>query len=188
MPSPRLTHLPSFVATLVLTVGLLASTPAPASGQLGKTVLKGAFCAGGVVAGLKLGDKIAQMELSRRSVVGAEAQKLRKGFQLGAALVLCKGGAMLAGTIYAKLSKNDLQARQREIDAAVAEAEPVTRDYVLPESGLKGEVTTSEVTAEGNKECRTVVDHLADESKNEPAIVKYCRKPPKTEFEPELGI
>jgi hypothetical protein len=168
--------------------GLLVGTPTSASAQLGKTLLKGAFCAGGAVAGLKLGDKIAQMELTKRNLIGAEAQKIRKGIQLGAALVLCKGGAMLAGTIYAKLSKKDLDARQREIDAAVAEAEPVTREYVLPESGLKGEVTTTAVTPEGNKECRTVVDHLADASKNEPAIVKYCRKPPKQEFEPELGI
>jgi len=171
-----------------LVAGVGPVTPTPGHAQFGKAALKVAFCGGGVVAGLKLGEKIAQAELRRRKITGVNAQKLTRGFQIGTALVLCKGGTMLAGTVYAKLSKNDLESRQKEIDAAVAEAEPVTREYVLPESGLKGEVTTSEVTTEGDKECRTVVDHLADESKNEPAMVKYCRKPPKQEFEPELGV
>lgn len=188
MPSASTRRIISAALTIAAAASALAATPSPANAQLGKTVLKGAFCAGGAVAGLKLGEKIAQMEAKRRNLATVAAQKYRKAFQLGAALVLCKGGTMLAGTIYSKLSKNDLEARQKEIDAAMAEAEPVTREYVLPESGLKGEVTTSEITAEGNKECRTVVDHLADASKNEPAMVKYCRKPPKQEFEPELGI
>lgn len=186
MPS-RSVRACSFALALMIGVGTVVR-PTPVQAQFGKTALKVAFCGGGVVAGLKLGEKIAQTELRRRKVTGVNAQKLTRSFQIGTALVLCKGGTMLAGTVYAKLSKNDLESRQKEIDAAVAEAEPVTREYVLPESGLKGEVTTSEVTTEGDKECRTVVDHLADESKNEPAMVKYCRKPPKQEFEPELGV
>jgi hypothetical protein len=168
--------------------GLCLGQPAALEAQFGKSVAKAVFCAGGAVAGLKLGDKLAQTQAKKNPQMASQLQKYRKAFQLGTALVLCKTGSMLAGTVYEKLSKHDLEARQKEMDAALAEAEPVTRKYVLPDSKLEGTMTTETPTTEGDKECKVVVDRLANVEAGEPAMAKFCRKPPSEKYELDIGV
>jgi hypothetical protein len=86
-----------------------------------------------------------------------------------------------AGTVYEKLSERDLAVRQREMEAAVADAEPGTRTYVLPDSELEGTLTVEPSVIEGNRECRTVVDHLAEA--HEPVMTRFCRRLPNGNYE-----
>ena len=73
---------------------------------------------------------------------------------------------------------------QREMDTALENTAPMTRTYVLPDSKLSGEIKTEAIEVEGNKECRTIVDTLAEG--NEPARTRFCRKPPDGKYELEL--
>ena len=166
------------VSPFIISLGLFLATPLTASAQggLAKRAAQVAFCAGAGYAGLKIGEKIAQMEAKRRNLASREAAKLSLGLKIGTAAILCKVGASLAGTVYDGFSKRDMDARQKEIEAAVAEADPVSRDYVLPESGRTGAIVTEPVYQDGNKECKMVVDNLADVKAGEPAMAKYCRK------------
>jgi hypothetical protein len=169
---------------LAALLAILASSPVEAQfGDLKKKALQGVLCGGGVVAGFKIGDAIAKAEAVRKGIPAKDFEKYRRGFQIGSALILCKGGAAIAGSVYDKLSKKDLEARQREMEAAVADAEPGTHTYVLPESQIKGTITTETPVTEGNEECRTVVDQLADVEGGEPVMTKFCRKLPNGKYE-----
>lgn len=191
-PAPR--SAPSSLAlSLALTIGFAVEAGAPVElhaqfGNLKKKAVQTVFCAGGVVGGLKIGAKIADMEMVRRNVPAADQQKYRLAFQIGTALILCKGGAAIAGSVYDKLSERDLEARQREMDAALADAEPGTRTYVMPESQIEGTLTTEPIVAEGNQECRVIVDQLADVEGGEPVMTKFCRKPPDGKWEVDAGL
>ena len=171
----------------VLVLFALAATLAPrdaaSQNSIVKRVGQGAFCAGFGYAGYRLGEKIADIEIKRQALAGKEAEQLKRGLQIGAALIFCKGGTMVAGTVYDRLSKRDMEAREREMNAALADASPEARRYVLPESQLQGTITAQPAVVEGNRECRTVVDNLADAQ--EPAIVKYCRSS-GGQWEPQL--
>jgi hypothetical protein len=191
--APRQTNSHSLRAALVrrtvlASLGIafaLGITPLRAEAQLKKRMMQTALCGGMAYGGWKLGEKIAQHEIKRQGLVGTEATQLTKALQVGAALIFCKGGATIAGTAYDKLSKRDLEARQKEMEAAVAVAEPTTRTYVMPESQRSGTLTTSAPTQEGEKECRLVVDQLADVDAGEQSVTKFCRKP-GGDFELEL--
>lgn len=167
---------------MACTLGL---APRAAEAQLKKRLMQTALCGGMAYGGWKLGEKVAEYEIKRQGLTGTQATQMTKALQVGAALILCQGGAALAGTAYDKLSKRDLEARKKEMDAAVAEAEPTTRRYVMPESQRSGTLTTTAPTQEGDKECRIVVDQLADVSAGEQSVTKFCRKPGGT-YEPEL--
>src|SRR5262249_6332416 len=104
-----------------------------------------------------------------------DVEKHRLYLQIGTAAILCKTGVALAGTIYDKLSERDMNARQKEIDAAVNEADPVTRDYLLPESRKPGRITTEPEYRDGDKTCKQVVDRFADVEHGDPAIAIYCK-------------
>lgn len=175
-------------AVVLLSIVALATlvTPQRAEGQLKKRLMQTALCGGMAYGGWKLGEKVAQYEIKRQGLSGTQATQMTKALQVGAALIFCQGGAALAGTAYDKLSKRDLEARQKEMEAAVAEAEPTTRTYVMPESQRSGTMTTSAPTQEGDKECRLVVDQLADVSAGEQSVTKFCRKPPNGEYELEV--
>lgn len=179
----------TLVRRLVLVfIGLacaLGLAPRAAEAQLKKRLMQTALCGGLAYGGWKLGEKVAQYEIKRQGLTGTQASQMTKALQVGAALILCQGGAALAGSAYDKLSKRDLEARKKEMDAAVAEAEPTTRTYVMPESQRSGTLTTSAPTQEGEKECRLVVDQLADVGAGEQSVTKFCRKPGGT-YEPEL--
>jgi hypothetical protein len=140
-----------------------------------------ALCGGGAYGGVKLGEKIAEIEARKLNLAAEEAAKHRLAFQVGMAAALCATSAYLTGTVYEKLSKRDREAREREIDAALADAEPGAHTYVLPDSSHQGTITTEAVVVEGDRECRTFVDVLSQNS--EPARARFCRKPPKGDYE-----
>lgn len=165
------------VLTLLCTAFAMGLMPRLAEAQLKKRLMQTALCGGMAYGGWKLGEKVAQYEIKRQGLTGTQASQMTKALQVGAALMFCQGGAALAGTAYDKLSKRDLEARKKEMEAAVAVAEPTSRTYVMPESQRSGTLTTSAPTPEGDKECRLVVDQLADVSAGEQSVTKFCRKP-----------
>jgi hypothetical protein len=127
---------------------------------------------------------LADAQAKKLKLGAAEAEKQRRAFQVGMALALCGGGSLVAGTAYSRLSKRDMDARNKEVDAALADAAPATHSYVLPDSKMSGNIKTEAVETEGNKECRTTVDTLAEG--NDPAMARYCRTPPSTKYELEM--
>jgi hypothetical protein len=149
-----------------------------------RMAIKTLFCGGGAYGGYKLGEKIANMEAVKRNLSEAEARKQARAIQIGMAAALCGTGVLLTGTVYAKLSKRDREARDKEMAAAVAETNPGTHRYVLPDSKLPGTLTTEASHFEDGKECRWQVDVLS--SAGEPARTKFCRKSPNDRFELEL--
>jgi hypothetical protein len=158
-----------------LLVVLLLVGPASAQAQFAKRAAQAAFCAGLGYAGFKVGEKIAQYETKRMGLAGTEARKVTRQLQIGTAAVLCLVGASLAGTVYEKMSKRDMEARKKEIESAVAEADPVSRDYVLPESKRGGTIVTQPEYQDGAKTCKIVVDNVADVAAGEQATAKYCK-------------
>ncbi len=146
-------------------------------------------CGGGAVGGYKLGEKLADAQAKRTNLPPAAAKALERKYEIGLALTLCNGGKLLAGTVYSGLSKRDQEARQKEIDAAVIDADSGTRNYAVPDHpDMKGTITTSPEIAEGSNECRTVEDHLAEGDKGDSALVKYCRNPPSTQWSISTGV
>jgi len=70
------------------------------------------------------------------------------------------------------------------MEAALADANPSTRAYVLPDSKLPGKLETDTAEQDGDKECRRQVDTIAKDG--EPAASRWCRKSPKDKYELEL--
>ena len=146
--------------------------PTAAEAQFGKRILQIGACAGAGFAGAKLGEAIAKSEAARLKLSPAEAQKRQRAFQIGLGLALCGGGAYIAGSVYSKLSKRGQEAREKEVLAALEDAQPHT--YADPENpALTGTVAAQPTFVQGNDECRIVQDRLATEE----AFVKYCRAP-----------
>jgi hypothetical protein len=143
-------------------------------------------CAGGAYGGYKLGEKIAQLQITKMKLAGAEAERLRKSIMLGMAAALCAGGILLTNTVYGSLTKKDRQAREKEMQAALADASPspATRTYVLPDSKLAGTLTTEAPEVDGDQECRYIVDVLSKDG--EPARAKFCRDSPKDKYEVDI--
>ncbi len=162
--------------------------PPPAASFKDK-MMRMAVCSGGAVGGFKIGERLADVQAKRLNLSPAQTKALEHKYEIGLALMLCNGGKALAGTVYANLSKKDQEARQKEIDAAVVDADPGVRNYAVPDHpDLKGTITTSPEVAEGDNQCRTVEDHLAEGDRGDSALVKYCRKPPSTEWKPVTGL
>lgn len=184
------------------TTTVTTSTPTPSGGRVAMTVRPASqpkgfkeravhmmVCGGGAVGGYKLGEKLADAQAKRMNLSPAAAKALERKYEIGLALTLCNGGKLLANTVYSGLSKRDQEERQKEIDAAVIDADSGTRNYVVPDHpDMKGTITTSPEVAEGNNECRTVEDHLAEGDKGDSALVKYCRTPPSTEWSISTGV
>ena len=164
-----------FALFLSVALGLDLAAPPVAGGQIFKRVLQGVSCAAGGVAGVKAGEKIAEFEAKRLKLSPEEAAKHKKAFQIGTALALCGVGVAVAGTTYSRLSKRGEEARKKELEAAVEDAQP--RTYKDPERPtLAGTFTPQPSVMEGDKECRVVEDVLADGAQSDRALVKYCRK------------
>ena len=183
---PFVGRLATPVPAIFLLLGVLSN---PASAQFGgmkRKMMKGAVCGGAAIGGYKLGSKVAEFEAKKLKLPPEEAAKHRRAFQIGMALAFCGGGAALTGTIYEKLSKRDIEARNEAMEAALVDAEPSTHTYVLPDSGYQGNITTEVVEPEGKKECRTTVDRLAEA--DEPAMARYCRKPPDGKWEVAVDV
>jgi hypothetical protein len=156
MSLSSLTH-QALTAALSLSLGL-AAVPTAEAAQFGKRLLQIGACAGGAYGGAKLGEKVAEMEAKRQNLSPAEAAKRKKMFEIGFAIALCGGGAMIAGT------------REKEILAALDDAMP--HSYADPDNpALRGTATPQAAFMDGDQECRIVEDHLAADA----ALVKYCR-------------
>jgi hypothetical protein len=167
-----------------------AQGPSRAGAQLGfkQRAMQIMVCGGSAVGGLKLGQKLADQQAAKMHMSPAQAAALRRKYEIGMAMALCKGGKLVAGTVYANLSKHDQEARQKDIDAALADEQPETRNYVVPDHpDMKGTLTTTAAVTDGDSECRTVEDHLAEGTNGDSALVKYCRKPPSTNWEVSGG-
>lgn len=159
---------------LALALALQAMVPVPASAQFRKRLIQAAACGGGAVAGVKLGEKVAEFEAQRLKLSPEEAAKHRRAFQIGLALALCGGGAAIAGTTYSKLSERGRKNREKELMAALDDAEP--RNYSDPDRpGLAGTFTPQPLVTEGNQQCRVVEDYLAEGAQGDRALIKYCR-------------
>jgi len=167
-------------------------TPRPAKAQfrgIGDRVKKSMLCGGGLVGGLHLGDKVAQMEAKRLKLAGPAAAEMTRQFQIGVAMSFCGGGSAVQGTRFAQMSEKDKQERQHEIDAAVADEDPGTKTYALPDHpNMMETVSADPPVPEGNNECRTVKDHLAEGENGDSALVKYCHKPPDGKWALQTGL
>jgi hypothetical protein len=168
----------SIVLVVLLVNGLILAPARPGDAQLGKRLIQIGACGGGALIGAKvgegIGEKVAQFEATRRNLSPAEAERIKKGFQIGMALALCGGGAAIAGTTYSNLSKRGKEARERELKAALEDAQP--RKYEDPEHPtMRGTITPQQAFMDGNKECRTVEDYLADGAQGDTALIRYCR-------------
>jgi hypothetical protein len=181
--SPRLL---SAGLCLVLAVGTAAPDAANGQNRFTRIAIKTAVCAGSAWGGYKIGDKLAETAIARMKVIGPEADKVRRSFQIGVAAALCGTGVMLTGTVFNTLSKRDRDAREKEMAAALADATPGTRTYVLPDSKLQGRLETDEAVQDGDKQCRRQVDFIA--GPNEPAATRWCRKNPTDKYELEIGV
>ena len=169
-------HLRVFVLSLLTVATAFAGLPPRADAQFKKRLLQIGACGGGAFAGAKLGDKLAEIEARRLNLTPEEAAKRKRAFQIGMAIALCGGGAIIAGTTYSRLSRRGQEARQRELLDALEDAQP--RTYTDPEKpSLQGRITPQASTMEGDKECRIVEDYLADTTQGDAALVKYCRPP-----------
>lgn len=170
-----------------LSLALLIHTAAPLTveAQLKRKLMITAFCAGGGYGGLKLGEKLAEIEAKKLKLSPAEAAKHRLAFQVGTALAVCAGGALLANTVYGKLSERDREALRRNVDAAVADARPATHNFVLPDSQYPATIETREIVQEGKKSCRHTVQTL-NNNNDERAITKWCRESEDKPYQAEI--
>jgi hypothetical protein len=150
-------------------------------GGLKKKAMQLAFCGGGAYGGFKLGERLAEIEAKKLKLGAEEAAKHRRAFQVGMAVALCATSAYLSGTVYEKLSKRDREAREREMQLALGDANPTTRAYVLPDSKYEGKIATEGVELDGDRECKITVDVLSKDG--EPARARFCRKPPTGDYE-----
>ncbi len=183
MPSSR--AIVSSSVTFLLVVGLIVPPPAQAI-NFKRIAITTAVCAGGAYGGYKLGEKLAQFQITKMKLEGAQAERMRKAMTLGMAAALCGGGILLTNTVYGSLSKKDRQAREKEMQAALEDASPspATRAYVLPDSKLPGTLTTEAPEIDGNQECRYIVDVLSKDG--EPARARFCRDSPKDKYEVDI--
>lgn len=134
-------------------------------------------CLGGAVAGVKAGEAMAAFEARRRNLSPQEAAQHKRAFQIGMGLAICGAAAGVTNSVYNRLSKRGKEAREREIKAALEDAQP--HAYADPDNAsLQGTVVAQPAHVEGDGECRVVEDRLAEET----ALVKYCRTPPAGEW------
>ena len=175
-------------ACLLVVFSLALPGSALAQNRFARIAIKTAVCGGAAWGGYKLGDKIANSAISRMNVAEADANKVRKSLQIGTAAALCGTGVLLTGTIFNNLSERDRKAREREMAAALDDANPGTRTYVLPDSKLEGRLETEAAVQDGDKVCRQQVDFIG--GPNEPAATRWCRDAdnPKGKYELEFGV
>ena len=150
----------------LLVVGTV-STESP-NGQFGdwkRKALQVTVRSGGGLGGAKIGQKIAQVEAQKLKLSPAQAGAQQRQYEIGMAIALCKGGNAILNTTFAKMTEKDKKQRQDNIDAALADSAPTTKTAPLPDHpDMKETITAAPVVAEGDKECRTVKDYLADPS------------------------
>lgn len=147
-----------------------------------------AVCKAGALGGNKLGEKLADMQAKRVNLPPAQVKALERKYEIGLALALCNGGKLVAGSLYADMSKRDQSSRQKALDAALSDEQSTTSNYVLPDhTNMQGTLTVQPTVADADGECRTIEDHLARGEQGDSALVKYCRKPPATQWAVSTG-
>lgn len=177
------------VAMTVAAVVGLSAAPSAANAQFKKRMLQVAFCAGGGALSKEVGKRLTELAVRNAKSLNTSPDSIRareKQIRIGTAAVLCLTGAALAGTVYERVSKRDMEARKNEIQSAVNEADPVSREYVLPESGMRERVTTADPYQDGDKTCRETVVRTGDNPSAEPALAVWCKKG-NGGWEPELS-
>lgn len=186
MATPRPTCSVSVCVALV--VGFALPPSAFAQNRFTRIAIKAAVCGGAAWGGYKLGDKISDTVISKMKVGEADVNKVRRSLQIGTAAALCGTGVLLTGTIFNRLSERDRKAREREMEAALEDATPGTRNYVLPDSKVSGRLETDAAVQDGDKVCRMQVDFIAGET--EPAATRWCRDAdkPNAKYELALGV
>lgn len=172
----------TLIAVMVATLSSAAEAQVPIIGRRANLAL---LCGGGSVLGFKLGDRVAKAALARTQLSPADAEKMRLSIKIGTAAAACGTSVLLANTIYGKLSERDKRARKREMEAALEDAEPGTRQYILPDSGLRGTLETLPAEQDDRRECRLQLDTLGEES--EPVSARWCRKSASDSYEIDLG-
>jgi surface antigen len=145
-------------------------------GGSGQAIWGSVGCVAGGVGGALAAKALAEAEGKRGKLSASQMKQRERSYMIGLALAGCAGGGVLAGTAYAKLSKQGKDNRELEIAEAAKSA--TVRTYRDPENpDLVGKVTPQPSFAEGNLECRVIEDNLADKGKGEPVHLKYCRPP-----------
>lgn len=178
----------SLCVCILLVLAFAVPSSAFAQNRFARIAIKTAVCGGAAWGGYKLGDKISDTVIARMKVADADVNKVRKSLQIGTAAALCGTGVLLTGTIFNRLSERDRKAREREMQAALEDANPGTRSYVLPDSKIASRLETDAAVQDGDKVCRTQVDFIAGE--NEPAASRWCRDAsnPNEKYELALGV
>jgi hypothetical protein len=180
---------PGLLAVCVFLVSsLLLPFPTSAQNRFTRIAIKAAVCGGAAWGGYKLGDKISDSVITRMKIADGDVTKVRRSLQIGTAAALCGTGVLLTGTVFNSLSERDRKSREREMQAALEDANPGTRNYVLPDSKMTGRLETDAAVQDGDKVCRQQVDFIAGDS--EPAAVRWCRdaNDPKDKYELDLGV
>jgi hypothetical protein len=178
----------ALIVCVLLVSGLISPLPLSAQNRFTRIAIKAAVCGGAAWGGYKLGDKISDSVISRMKIAEGDVTKVRRSLQIGTAAALCGTGVLLTGTIFNSMSERDRKARDREMQAALEDANPGTRSYVLPDSKMSGRLETDAAVQDGDKVCRQQVDFIA--GANEPAAVRWCRdaNDPKDKYELDLGL
>ncbi|SEB97942.1 hypothetical protein [Terriglobus roseus] len=142
------------------------------------------LCKGAPMLGISPWDKLAEFESKRLKLPPAMVAQQRRQFQIGLAMALCNGGKMVQGTLFGKMTQKDRDARQKDMDEAVASSQPVTKNIALPDNpGMTETLTASEPVMEGSNECKIVKDYVSEGASSDDALVKFCRKPPEGRYE-----
>lgn len=191
MKTPRdlLRHLTAFAVITLLLVEVIQPRLALSQFNFKQKATEMLLCGGGAFAGFKLGEKLADSAAQKMKLPPGLAADQKRKFEIGLAMALCNGGKLVANTTFATLSKKDREARQSDLDAAVASEEPVTKNVALPDHPKMTETITTEATVtDGDRECKVVKDHLAEGDKGDDALVKYCHKPPSGKYALVTGI
>ena len=179
------TKSPVAIGLAIVLCALSAIAPVHAQSSLKRKLLVAGICGTVGLSSFKIADRLADAAIAKAKVQGPDADKMRLSFRVGVAAALCVASAALANTIYGRLSKRDQEARQREMRAALADAQPGTRNYVLPDSQLPGRLETLPAERDGDRECRLQLDTLGKSS--DPVAARWCRKVGSNDFEVDLG-
>ena len=95
----------------------------------------------------------------------------------------------MSGTLYAKLSQHDQEARQKALDDALAHESKDQTTYVLPDHpDIVASVTPVSTSTEGGKECAVLQDGVAEASQHDTALNKFCRTPPAPDWQRQTAI
>ena len=154
-------------------------------------VLEAAFCNANSPLAKQLTQRLGSLSSSNSKLTGTALAAEQRRFEIGVAMAICHGGFRVAGTLYARMSQRDQDARQKALDDALAhDSQDKTTTYVLPDHPeITGTITpVSTITADNGRECTVLQDGVAEGSQNDSALNKFCRTPPETSWQRQTAI